>query len=55
MKHKHIFTPICPEPGRTHDDGMWKWCLRCGALKIGKETFLPGPHQKMTIISEKPK
>ena len=52
-KHKHVFTLIAPEPGCIDGDGMWKWCIKCGALKLGKETFLPGPRQKMVLLQEK--
>lgn len=50
--HKHSFTPIAPEGG---DEGgeVWKWCFRCGALRLGSEIFIPGTHQKKTIVSEK--
>lgn len=45
------FTVIAPEIGDNPE--TWRWCIRCGMLKLGKDVFVPGPHQKKEIISER--
>jgi hypothetical protein len=55
MKHKHVWTPIAPEfsPCAEKEAETWKWCIRCGWLRLGKQFYKPGKHQKMIIIEEK--
>ena len=56
-KCKHKLTNIAPE--YSEDGGwpsgvMWRWCIRCGALKLGAQVYLPGPHQNDELgISER--
>jgi len=44
----HEWAPIAPEIGDEPRE-TWKWCIRCGRMKLGKGVFTPGPHQKKTI------
>ncbi len=30
---------------KYHLDNIWHWCIRCGKLRLGDETFSPGPNQ----------
>ena len=48
---EHRFTTIAPE-GRN-SVRTWQWCIRCGCLKLGREVFSPGEHQKATIKADK--
>ena len=50
--HKHEWTPIAPETGDEPRE-TWKWCIRCGRLKLGKMVFTPGPRQKKTVKEDK--
>ncbi len=47
----HKFTPIAPESA-TDDALIWKWCIRCGTLKLGENIFSPGDHQKHAIVAD---
>ena len=49
----HKWTSIAPEACNElgYPEEIWKWCIKCGALKLGKEIFLPGPRQDSTIKS----
>lgn len=47
---RHVWAPIAPETGDEPCE-TWKWCIRCGALKLGNVIFEYGPHQGTTLIS----
>jgi hypothetical protein len=56
----HNWTPIAPESNAALDHSadsdvifIWKWCTRCGSLRLGTEVFHPGKNQKKTIVSVK--
>ena len=31
---------------------IWAWCMRCGTLRLGNDTFSPGPHQKPALVKD---
>ena len=49
---RHHFTNIAPETGEP-GCAIWKWCIRCGCLRLYHMTFSPGPHQKPIIEADK--
>lgn len=52
---RHAFTELAPEvtdTGDPEDAEMFRWCIRCGALKLGSRTFFPGPAQKKYLVEE---
>ena len=46
----HKWTPIAPD-GNDYDPQVWRWCIRCGVLRLGRLFFLPGDHQQETIVA----
>ena len=53
---KHLFTAIAAEAGFDSPERlMWKWCIYCGSLRLGKNIYKPGVHQHMVIQPEKRK
>jgi hypothetical protein len=59
--HKHVWTRIALETTMDDPSGdtivaadhVWKWCIRCGKLKLGKEIFTFSPHQKKAVVADK--
>ena len=53
---RHTFTELAPEtnlePCDRDDARMWKWCIRCGTLRLGSELFRPGSHQKKVVVAD---
>lgn len=51
---RHVFTSIAPEDADISDKykDTWKWCIRCGVLRLGQKYFRPSPYQKRTINDE---
>ena len=50
-EHKCSFTALAPESCED-DAANWEWCIRCGKLRLGNLTFVPGAHQKKVIVAE---
>ena len=52
---RHQFTPLAPEANEANDPPesleTWKWCIRCGALRLGQWIYRPGPKQKLVIVA----
>lgn len=47
----HEWTPVAPEEIHRIQEKVrvWKWCIRCGALKLGNELFYAGEKQTLVI------
>lgn len=48
----HIFTSIAPEDAddiSSKYKETWKWCIRCGILKLGHKYFRQGSEQKKNL------
>lgn len=50
---QHVWTEIAPEANADGEGEIWKWCIRCGALKLDGMVFLPGPKQKLVMEAVK--
>lgn len=47
-KRAHVW---CHVATAEEDTVTWKWCIRCGALKYGRKTFLHNAHQRRVLIA----
>lgn len=49
----HVFAKIAPEANDEELSAryleVWKWCIRCGVLKLGREYFVQGPNQTLVL------
>jgi len=53
FEHKHRFAALAPEYSVDSSlQEIWKWCTRCGCLKLGRDVFSPSERQRAVLISD---
>lgn len=52
----HVFTSLAPEDNIDGESSShletWKWCIRCGILRLGRKYFKHSKTQKLIIEAE---